>query len=72
MGWGWGWDSLPGSRSFCAASSKGCAVSLECPASFSFSASSWARESISSSSLGWGRPSPEECDGPTYTEAPDP
>jgi hypothetical protein len=60
----------PGSRSSRPASGRGLTVSLECPASLR--ASSWARKSISSSSLGCGRLSPGEREGSSGRENPAP
>ena len=57
----------PASGGRCCASSWGGALSLGRPASCR--ASSWARKSISSSSLGWCKPSPGEVEGPSAGEA---
>lgn len=65
---GGGVSPASGSRS--RPSGWGGAVSLECPASCR--ASSWARKSISSSSLGRGKPSPGEGEGLSGGEAPSP
>lgn len=68
-GGGMGWVS-PGSSCRCPPSGWGWAVSMECRGSCW--ASSWARKSISSSSLGPGRLSPGEGEGLSGGEAPSP
>lgn len=60
----------PASRSRCCPSGWGGAWSLACPASCR--ASSWARKSISSSSLGWGKPFPGGGEGPSGGETTSP